>query len=99
MSAEAIYAISQPIHDAIRRDKRFQRTEVWRRSKADQIVNMVSDYKEDEVTPVALMEAAATAAIISDKSSTLISRLVLPSYYLSLANRAYNDERWGQNNT
>ena len=42
------------------------------------------------------MEAAALASIISGKSQKLVSRYVLPSYYLTLAQRAYYYDHYPQ---
>jgi tetratricopeptide (TPR) repeat protein len=91
-----LYAISAPIHDAIRRDKRFGKPEDWRKNVALKIIDSVSQYQEDDQAPVALMEAAALASIISGKSQTLVARYVLPSYYLTLAQRAYDNDRYPQ---
>ena len=88
-----LYAILAPIHDAIGRDRRFQKPDGWRRDVALKIVDLVSRYHGDDLAPVALFEAAAIASIVSGKSQALIARYVLPSYYLTLAQRAYDEDR------
>ena len=92
----ALYAVPAAIHDAGGRDKRFHRNEKWRQKVALEIVNSMADYQVDERAPIGLIEAAATASIVSGKSQTLVSRFILPSYYITLARRAYDDDAYGQ---
>lgn len=91
-----LYAIPAAIHDAGGRDKRFHRNEKWRQTVAVGIVDSMADYQIDERAPIGLIEAAATASIVSGKSQTLVSRFILPSYYITLARRAYDDDAYGQ---
>ena len=88
-----LYSISPPIHDGSSRDKRFRKSDDWKRRIAINIVQSVSQYEGDESAPVALLEVAATASIISAKSQTFISQFILPSYYVALARNAYDDDR------
>ena len=88
-----LFLISPPIHNAVGHDKRFRRTRAWRQKLALDILSLVESYKADESVPVALLESGVTASIISGKQNALLSALVLPSYYVSLAHEAYNEDR------
>ena len=89
----SLYLIAPSVQHAIGFDKRFQRTDRFRKSLALQIMKMVDDYTTDESIPVALLESAATASIISDKDHPQVSMFILPSYYVALAGDAYHDDR------
>jgi hypothetical protein len=88
-----LYAISPPIHDAASRDRRFKRSDEWKRRVGLKIVDTVSEYEGDESVPVALLEVAAAASIRSGETNKFVAQFVLPSYYVSLARDAYDDDR------
>lgn len=89
----SLYTIPSALRDAIGRDRRFQKKDSWRKAAASKIVDVVSKYNGDDRAPVSLLETAAIASIIADKPKLLISRYILPSYYVTLALRAYQDDR------
>ena len=65
----------------------------WRGEIALKVLDFVSAYKGDENVPIALLETAAKAAIISGKFSGIATQFILPSHFLILANEAYADDR------
>ena len=85
------------LHSAVReaaaRDRRFKRSNKWRGEIALKVLESVSAYKGDENVPIALLEAAAKATIISGKFSGIATQFILPSHFLILANEAYADDR------
>lgn len=89
-SLTVIYAA---VREAAARDKRFKRNNRWRGEIALKVLDSVSAYKGDENVPIALLETAAKAAIISGKFSGIATQFILPSHFLILANEAYADDR------
>lgn len=86
------YQISAPLRDAVRRDKRFERTDRWRQTIANLICESLQQYKGDDHVPVTLIESGVLAAVRGAKAPAFITALVLPSHLLSIA-RSFYDKR------
>ncbi|MET3993721.1 tetratricopeptide (TPR) repeat protein [Bradyrhizobium sp. S3.9.2] len=86
------FQVSAPLRDAIRRDKRFDRDERWRQKVASIIANTLSEYKNEDHVPVALLESGVLASIKGGKSPNFVASLILPSHLLSIA-RSFYDKR------
>jgi tetratricopeptide (TPR) repeat protein len=90
------YQVSAPLRDAVRRDKRFDRTERWKQRLASSICETLHEYKNEDHVPVALLESGVLAAIRGAKAPAFISALVLPSHLLTIA-RAFYDKKQHKN--
>jgi tetratricopeptide (TPR) repeat protein len=86
------FQVSAPVRDAIRRDKRFDRDEKWRQRLANTIASTLSEYKNEDYVPVALLESGVLASIRGARTPAFITSLVLPSHLLTIA-RAFYDKK------
>ncbi|TNV70984.1 hypothetical protein FGO68_gene11309 [Halteria grandinella] len=90
--SEGYFQVSSPIKEAIRRDKRFDRSDVWKTELGRRICELADEYTDDDHMPVSLINTAVVAAVRSDKPTRFVSNFVLPSHYLMIA-REYYDAR------
>ena len=86
---ENYFQLSSPLRDAIRRDKRFDRSDKWRQAIGLAICNSLADYKSDEHVPISLIERAVVASIRGTAAPKSISLLILPSHLLTIARDHY----------
>jgi tetratricopeptide (TPR) repeat protein len=84
------FHIATPIRDAVGRDARFKRDENWRQEVARKIISMVSDCKDEDNIPVAVLNVAAAASPKTTQSNLILSQLVLPSHLLKIAREHYD---------
>ena len=91
---EGYYHVSPPIRDAVRRDKRFAKSDDWKRSIGAKICKTIEDYKDDDFVTVRILEVATMAAAQSSVPSNFLSHLILPSHLLRIARDFYDNKKF-----
>lgn len=85
------YTLVAPLIDPVTRDKRFFRDHTARIATALKIIEFINEYKDDQKASLSLIEIGVRAEIVSGgKSPSMVSRLILPSYLITMARRAYD---------
>ena len=91
-----LFSVSPAMRVAVEKDRRFVLPEALQESALKSVSNSLSVRLEDGTAPVALIDAAVIASIQSKSSfTTIASSFILPSHYVWLANRSYDQKRYG----
>ncbi len=90
---DGYFQVSPPIKEAIRRDKRFDRSDIWKRELGNRICDLADEYTDDDDISVSLIDTAIVAAIRGSKPTRFISNFVLPSHYLLIAREYYDSKK------
>jgi hypothetical protein len=92
---ESYFHISAPIREAVRRDKRFEKSDAWKQSTGNAICNLIKDYKDDDSVSVPILESATIAAARGAGAPAFLSQLILPSHLLRIARDFYDRGKRG----
>jgi tetratricopeptide (TPR) repeat protein len=87
------YNISAPIREAIRRDKRFERSGKWKQDLGKSIIDSLKEYTDSDHVPVAMLRTATIAAAFGASGPDYLSSLILPSHLLWIARQHYDAGR------
>jgi len=88
------YQVAAPIREAVRRDRRFDRKDRWKKEIAEAISAAIAEYKNDEQMPITLLESANVAAFRGATVPAFVSNLILPSHLLTIARDYYDRRKW-----
>ena len=89
------FHITHPIREGVRRDKRFNRDDEWKRRIASKICEIVSSYKDEDDVPLAILDSSIQAAARSDGAHPFLSTFILPSHLLRIARDYYDGDKRG----
>lgn len=90
---EPYYHLSAPIREAIRRDKRFDKTPEWLRVTSNIICGIIKDYQNDDAINIPILSSALTAIAQGAVAPKNLSALILPSHLLQIAKDCYDRGR------
>ncbi len=89
------FHIAAPLRDAVRRDPRFQRDDLWKQKAAQLICDLVQAYESDDQVPISIIETATLAAAHAKNPPAFLSVFILPSHLLRIAREHYDGGRRG----
>jgi len=90
---QSYYQISAAIREAVRRNRKFAKTDEWRRALAVNICEWVKEYKTEDHIRVSVIESATLAAVRIGEKGSILSALILPSHLLRCAREMYDAEK------
>lgn len=90
---EGYFHISSPIRGAVRRDKRFDKTDAWKQGVAASICESLNDYQDSDSMQISILESATLAAARGAKAPLFLARLILPSHLLRIAREYYDHDK------
>jgi tetratricopeptide (TPR) repeat protein len=88
---EAYFHIAGPIREAVRRDKRFQKSDGWKRAVGKAICDVLGEYRNEDHISVPVLESAALAAVRDGTAPGFLSSIILPSHLLRVARDHYDN--------
>lgn len=88
------YQVAAPIREAVKRDRRFDKKDQWKKEIAEAISAAISEYKNDEQMPITLLESANAATFRGAAVPAFVSNLILPSHFLTIARDCYDKRKW-----
>jgi post-segregation antitoxin (ccd killing protein) len=88
------YQVSAPIREAVRRDRRFEKKDHWKKEVAEAISAAIAEYKNEEQMPITLLESASAARFRGAAVPAFVSNLILPSHLLMIARDCYDRRKW-----
>jgi tetratricopeptide (TPR) repeat protein len=88
------YQVASPIREAVRRDERFGKSDLWKKELANTITSTIGEYRNDEQIPIYLLEGANTAILRGASAPSFVSNLILPSHILTIARDCYDRRKW-----
>ena len=88
------YQVAAPIREAVKRDRRFDKKDKWKKEIAEAISAAIAEYKNDEQMPITLLESANAAAFRGATVPAFVSNLILPSHLLTIARDCYDRRKW-----
>jgi tetratricopeptide (TPR) repeat protein len=88
--------IAPPLRDGVRRDDRFARSNEWKQRIGKAICDSISEYKDGDDVPVAILDSGALAAARGATAPPFLANLILPSHLLRIVRDHYDAGRRGQ---
>jgi tetratricopeptide (TPR) repeat protein len=87
---DRMITLSPPIRDAVRRDKRFGRTDDWLGSVGRRIVAAIKEYESSESLSISFLDSAIPEILRSGSGFGFVSALILPSHFLRVGRDYYD---------